>query len=164
MRVRPRFELSSALSPDEIGTRVKAQLEHESRLRGLVLPGRIELTVCAEDQHLWSPQLTVDVHQAERGSQMRARFGPHAHVWTMYMALYGVVICFSLAALVGGSAQLTLGQTPWAFWGAAVGAFAGGLIWLLAFVGQGFGGDQMYALRVFLAKTAEADEANFEVE
>lgn len=123
----------------------------EHRIRGLVLPGRIELTVHPDDQHLWSPQLTVDIIESEKGSRLRARFGPHAHVWTMYVALYAAVVCFTLAALVGGSAQLTLGDSPWAFWGA-------GMIWLLAFVGQGFGNDQMYALRAFLEKTSEASE------
>lgn len=159
MRVRPRFELQSALSPEAIGARMKQRLdEPEHRVRGLVLTGRIELTVHPDDQHLWSPQLTVDVRELEDGSRLSARFGPHAHVWTMYVALYAAVICFTLAGLVGGSAQLTLGRSPWAFWGAGIGALLAGMIWLLAFVGQGFGAEQMYALRAFLEKSTEASE------
>ncbi len=72
----------------------------------------------------------------------------------MYVALYAAVLCFFLAALVGGSAQLTLGRAPWACWGMAISPVAAGALWLLAYFGQRFGHDQMDALRAFLEACA----------
>ena len=158
-RPRPRFELESVLAREEVLARVKARLRGQDAVRGLVLPhGRIELTVSDHERHIWSPQLTVDVEpEGEASSRMRARFGPHAHVWTMYVALYGVSVMFAIGCAVYGASQWTLGREPWALYLTPLAVVFSALVFGAAWVGQGLGSDQMYALRTFLEQALETE-------
>lgn len=152
-RPRPRFERTVPLPRDEVLARVRAALGRAPSIRGLVLPtGRIELTVAEAEQHVWSPQLTVDVVDGpeESGSTLRARFGPHPNVWTLYVALYAVSVFFAIACAVYGASQAILDRTPWALWLTPIAVVLAALVYGASFVGQGLGSEQMYRVRAFL--------------
>lgn len=154
-RPRPRFELRSPLSAAALLARIRGAIRAEPKLRGLVLPhGRVEMTVAPAEQRVWSPQLIVDVDDQLEGSVLRARFGPHPHVWTLYIALYGGCIMLAIACLVFGAAQLSMGASPWALYLTPIAAFLAALVYGAAYVGQGLGADQMYELRRFLEDCA----------
>ncbi|MBX3247420.1 MAG: hypothetical protein KF901_09580 [Myxococcales bacterium] len=150
-RPRPQFELRSPLGRDVALERLRQALRASATLRGMVLPhGRVEVTVVPAAQRVWSPQLAVDVDDAPSGSVLRARFGPHPHVWTLYMALYGVCTMLAIACLVLGASQVTMGASPWGLYLTPIAAVLAGLVYGAAYVGQGLGADQMYELRRFV--------------
>ena len=166
-RIRPGFESDIELSPDDVQEAVRGRLRAPAcPVSGLVAAGRLELHVHGAQQHLWSPQLIVDVTSLEEGeegvrprSRLRARFGPHPSVWTMYVA--GYAAC-TFVAFVGASfafAQYVMGQPPWALLSIVLAAFLSLGLYLLALLGQGFGDLQMQELRSFLESTLhEASE------
>jgi len=156
-RVRPRFEHSTHLGASELAGRVKKELVKSAEIDGLVLDRRIELTPNADTQHFFSPQLTIDVEDTDAGATLRGRFGPHPHVWTMYVAIHGFGAFITLAAGIFGLSQHLSGQTPWALWALPASPLLAALVWALAFVGQNLGGEQMFMLRRFVEEIAAED-------
>ena len=157
-RLRPRFKLCSSVTPDQLCTGVQTRLrEGDVEMRGLVLDGRIELNVPAEERHFWSPQLTVDVYYDESlgTTCLKGRYGPAPQVWTMYMALNAVMLMAILGASIFAIAEVTIGDKPWALLAVPppiVGLF---IVYLLPFVGQSFAQEQMFKLRQFLTDAAD---------
>ena len=149
-RPRPRFELTSPLVAEEILTKVGACLQEDPKVMGAVFPpDRIEVTI-GEGQHIWSPQLAVVINSTDEGSHLCCRFGPHPHIWTLYVALYALFIILAIASASFGVAQLSADKTPYALFVAPVCLILAGLVYGGAYVGQGLGTDQMYQLRSFL--------------
>jgi hypothetical protein len=152
-RVRPRFVLPVPLSAEEVLSRTKSALAERGDIDGLVLTGRIELVPDRESRHFWSPQLTVDVEAEGEGSVLRGRFGPHPHVWTLYMCIHAIGAFATVGSAMFGISQYLVGQTPWALFALPAAPVLAALVWALAFVGQGLGAEQMYALRRFLEES-----------
>lgn len=152
-RVRPRFQLECAAPPDQVIRYIGQLLRHPGcPVSGLACPGRIELHVHGNEQHLWSPQLIVDLQESPRGTELSARFGPHPSVWTMYVA--GYAAC-GFGMLMGASfayAEWVMGSPPWLLLSIPASLLAALGLYLLAFFGQEAGAEQMKRLRKFLKK------------
>ena len=110
----------------------------------------VELVPHPSAVHLWSPQLRLELSEIDGNTDVRARFSPHPHVWTLYLAIHAVGAFGTLAASVLGLSQYLAGQSPWALWALPIAPILALLVWALAFVGQGIGAEQMYALRRFV--------------
>lgn len=155
LRARPRFELISPLAPEALREAVAQALARDREIEGLVVNSdRIELVPRPGAQRLWSPQLTCDVEAVGAGARLRCRFGPHPHVWTMYLAMHGVGAMATLGAGIYGLSQHLAGQTPWALWALLAAPLMAAVVWALAFIGQNLGSEQMYALRRLLEDAA----------
>lgn len=149
--VRPRFEISSGLHPDELVSRVgRTLLTRGCPVSGLAAKGCLELHVHEEDQHLWSPQLIVELFETETGTLLRSRFGPHPSVWTLYMAGYAACAFGILVGLSFAYAEWVMGQPLWGLWCLPIVALVVVGLYGLAFVGQSAGHEQMQRLRDFL--------------
>ena len=156
LRLRPRFELSTQLLPDDVVARVKDKLAgRRETIAGLFAPARIELWPQPPRQHLWSPQLTIDLVGYPGGTRLDARFAPHPHVWSLYLALHALGAFATIGAAVFGVSQYLAGQSPWALWALPIAPVLAALVWALAFVGQGLGAEQMYELRRFVEEALE---------
>lgn len=110
----------------------------------------IELVPHSSAVHLWSPQLRLELTEADGRTDIHARFSPHPHVWTLYVAIHAVGAFGTLGAGVFGLSQHLTGQSPWALWALLMSPVLAALVWALAFVGQGLGAEQMYVLRRFV--------------
>lgn len=153
-RVRPIFEISADVSPKEVLERLQAGLRAaEGKVLAIVTPERIELTPEPSTVHLWSPQLTVDLKEREGGTLVRARFAPHPHVWSLYLAIHALGAFGTIGAGVFGYSQYLMGEKPWALWALPIAPVLAALVWAVAFVGQAMGADQMYALRRFVEES-----------
>jgi hypothetical protein len=113
LRLRPRFELSVALSADEVMARIMACAEQGScSYRARFFEGQVELKIPRERRHTWSPKLNLLILAApEGGALLKGRFGPMEGVWTMFMALYAISGLLALGALMLWSSALMLGAT-----------------------------------------------------
>lgn len=163
-RVRPTFELTAPLSLREAMARITS---HLARAKGSVEPMMVrdeivELVPHPSTVHMWSPQLRLELSEVDGQTKIHARFSPHPHVWTLYMAIHAFGAFGTLGAAVFGLSQHLAGQSPWALWALPVSPLLAALVWALAFVGQGLGAEQMYLLRRFVedALAASAGRAH----
>lgn len=148
--VGPSFDLESAVAPERIIAQVHRRLtERACPVGGLTASERIELHVAPDRQHLWSPQLVIDL-RCERGrTTLHGEFGPHPYVWFLYVA---VVALTMFGCLVGGSfgmAQLTMGQSPTALWSLPLMLVILVFLYLVAVTGRRLSSEQMDELRAF---------------
>jgi hypothetical protein len=157
-RARPRYELESDLPPERIVEEVRAFFRTNDLIKGLALTHRVEMAFSQDEQHIWSPQLIADLRVEGSTTRLSVRFGPHPHVWGMYLAGYFMLGTLSLIALSYGFSQLTLGQSPTAFFVLPGAALLFGLLYGASFVGQGLGFDQMVRLRDALQRLAVTRE------
>ena len=157
-RPRPRYEFESDATPEAIIEAVRGFFRSNEQIKGLALPHRIEMAFTSEEQHLWSPQLIADVRIEGEKTRLSVRFGPHPHVWGMYLAGHFVLGTLALIALCYGFAQLTLGESPTALLVLPAALVLLGLLYGASFVGQGLGFDQMVRLRDTLQRLAATRE------
>lgn len=167
-RLRPTFELSAELSAAQITQRLEANL---ARVRGSILVTFIRETIELEPDpsilHLWSPQLRLDMAESDGRTLVRGRFAPHAHVWSLYLAIHALGALGTVGAAMFGISQYLAGQSPWALWALPIAPVLAALVWAFAFVGQGLASEQMYLLRRFVedalaeegASAADGDHA-----
>ena len=159
-RARPTFDLSVALSAREVMARITAHLDRESESVAPVMIREqiVELVPHPSAVHLWSPQLRLELREDDGRTHIRARFAPHPHVWTLYLAIHAVGAFGTLGAGVFGLSQHLVGQSPWALWALPISPVLAAFVWALAFVGQGMGSEQMYALRRFVDTALATNE------
>jgi hypothetical protein len=146
-RVRPRFEVETALDADSIMERLRQRLPDCPHCTGVSVGRHAELFVPERARRVWSPWLSVTADDHDAGSLVRGRFSPHPNVWTFYLFLaFGI----GFALLVGttwGYAQWATDRTPWAFISIPIVLVSGSLLFLASQVGQKLGGSQMEDLR-----------------
>jgi len=143
---------------DRLGERV---VDHP-QIAGTFFRRHAVLRMTEREQHFWSPYLYLeaqlpdpDDEDAPDAPQLHGRFAPHPHVWTLFMAIYGVLSLTALGGLMVGLSQWSLGWTPWALAVAPAAIALIGFVYGAAFIGQGLGAEQMYELRSLLDDAAE---------
>ena len=114
--------------------------------------GRIELIFSEEKVRFWFPQLTIDVEAESDGAILRARFGPHPHVWTLYVMLYSTSLAILIGCIMLGISQWMVGSRPWGLYLIPASLILSGLVYGASYVGQGLGSLQMLELRSFVEK------------
>lgn len=168
LALRPTFTVELPLAAPEALERLGAALaERPLVVRRTRTPGggriaevrdsdHVVLTVPADEQHFWSPWLTVDVTSRRGGALLVGRFSPHPSVWTGFAFGYltlGVVCLFSL---VFAGALAMMGGEPWTLWISGATALALGGMWWASQVGQRLAHAQMAQLRGELERAALA--------
>lgn len=153
--MRPRFEIDDPPDADALWSALSASLaEAGSPCVGQVFRRHALLLIPEDGQHFWSPQLALELRD-EEPPLLVGRFAPDAHVWTMFMAIYGLLSMGALAGLVYGLSQSMLGGPPWALLALPAAALAAAFVYGATFIGQGLGGEQMYVLRTFVDHAVE---------
>lgn len=147
--MRPRFELPLAAGGPRTLEALRELLREDGcPCQGIVTSRHAELNVCERDRHFWSPQLSLEVVTDEDDTELlRGRFGPHPHVWGMFMVIYGVLALGGVAGLMYGISQWMLDRTPWALLAVPAAGALGLFVYGATFIGQGLGAEQMYVLR-----------------
>lgn len=157
---RPRFDLEYSAAPLELIAQVEQRASELNTVHlSVFVDGgaaadavqrvhKLELTLRGERVRFWSPQLSCLLAETPTGgTHIKARFGPHPHVWGLYLAGYATGILLTLGFLVLGCVQLWLEQSAWAVWCVPIAMLITALTYGAAYVGQGLGAGQMYDLR-----------------
>ena len=156
MQIRPRFRINSPHSPEYILETLASKLEDpEAPVTGKVVTHHVVLNIPVRDQHYWSPQLHMEVEEAEGGSLIRGLFGPKPTVWTFFIFMYSVIGLLGVIALTFGLSQWSIGVYAWAFWGVPLSAVLYVIVYFIARTGQHMGKEQMGVLQNFLDKAIE---------
>jgi hypothetical protein len=136
---------------DLFKTRLEAAQE---QIKGVVWEHHLVLKIPYEEQHFWSPQLTISFEaQEEGGVLVRGLFGPRTTVWMMFIFFYFLLGFIATIVMIMGFAQMNLGLSAGILWllpviGAIVLA-----MYLSAKAGQRMGQLEMERLYVFYHET-----------
>ncbi len=152
IRLRPRFRLTVPMTIDDLTQILQGVLAQDAApAEGKVLREFVVLRIPEQQQHFWSPELTLQLHEAEGGGTLiRGLFGPRPAVWTMFAGFYSFAFFLSLMALLFGLSQWSLGMEPMGLWVLPIPVVLLISAFATALVGQRLGHDQMGELRDFL--------------
>lgn len=153
--MRPRFEVADAPDADVLWRALRAGLQQsDAPCVGQLFRRHAVLQVSADQQHFWSPQLALELRD-EDTLTLVGRFSPHPHVWTFFMAIYGLLAMGGLAGAIYGLSQTLLHEPAWALFAVPAAVLMAGFVFGATFIGQGLGGEQMYVLRSFVDQAVD---------
>lgn len=156
--MRPRFREVLAFPPSEAVRRLR---DHEQAstcaCRLSVLGRHVEVRIDDGIRHVWSPQLTLEIDEAEQGSELHGHFGPNPGIWTTFVAAYGFVGLSMFFGGLFGVSQQVAGQSAWGLWVLPLGAVGLAALYLASLHGQRLAADQMRQLVDFLHAALEVD-------
>ena len=157
IRIRPRFKLSSSYSPTELVLKIKQTLQDSATncYAESLLNNYIVLKLKKEEQHFWSPQLTLSIDKLENGCFIRGLYTPKPTIWSMFVFLYtGIAVCILFAGLYGLS-RLSLNLDAPILWSVPMLLGIAILLYMIAQIGQKLGTQQMFDLHHFIEKAID---------
>ena len=116
------------MQPDEVAELVQKHMaELDCGCSAKILPGFIVLRIRPQDQHFWSPQLSLSYEKDEENESftvIRGLYGPNPTVWAFFT--YGYAALGIIATFIGmyGFSQYSLGQDAKILWALPVLAVA----------------------------------------
>lgn len=154
IRIRPRYTFSVPLKKADVLNKLREALKDmPSGLEGKFVKPLVVVSVSKENRHFWSPELSLDIEEKEKGTEIRCTLGPRSSLWTMFATFYGFSILVGIAGLVLGFSQLTLGMNAYGFWLVPVSIILLASAYGIALTGQKLSYEQMLELRNFIKKT-----------
>lgn len=147
-RIRPRFEQTLPLSPDKIRAQIcapGASKAEEFEIKSTT--GMVVIHIAEKNRNRWSPRLQISLEKtAEGGTHIEGVYGPEHEVWALFIYVYIVTGLLGIFSGIYGSAQMFIGQMPWAWWVCGSMAVIAGSMYLLAQLGQKLGAWQTFEL------------------
>ena len=149
-RVRPRFRINTPYSAEEVLERIQIKLDKENApCKGRLIAGHATLLIPHEDQHYWSPQLSLSVEDDEGGSLLRGLYGPRPSVWTMFIFFYSLIGVAILFVAIFGFSYKSLDGNAGILWLLPVLVLIFLTLYVVAYFGKKLGHDQMVILHHF---------------
>ena len=153
IRVRPRIRRFSTDSKEAILERYRELIDSKNfPVQGRVINQHVSIRMSANEQHFWSPELSLDVTdnhlqdlyvEAEgKATLIRGFVGPKSNVWTLFMFFYiafGLVFVF--ATMWGGS-EWMLDKPTYGFYYAGAALLAMLVTFIATQIGQKIGEEQ----------------------
>ena len=122
----------------------------DSEVMGKMVKEHVYLSVQPEEEHFWSPHLTLELIEGDQNLEIRGLFGPSPHVWLLYTFIYALLGFFAFIVLIIGGSRWNLGMSAGILWFFPVIASLVIMAYLTAKAGQKLGRTQMYLLYNFL--------------
>ncbi|TWU47467.1 hypothetical protein Poly51_52670 [Rubripirellula tenax] len=159
LRLQPSFTIDTSMPAKSVIERMRLAFK-SPELQGMAVAASMCVDYKIEQQHrrFWSPHLSVQVSDTEAGSRLHCRFAPRPEIWTMFMAIYFVVLILMFAASIYGYVQWWMGDTPWTLVAIPIGAATIAGLHVASLVGQNLSTDQMILLRDRLERTLTVAE------
>lgn len=159
--VRPRFKIETSFTSEQLLHRIKEALDKEDApCTGQVHAEYATIYIPHKDQHYWSPQLTLSWEETESGSIFRGLYGPRPVVWTMFIFFYSLIGIAILFIGVIALSYYSLGKSTTLLWFIPILAVVFLTLWLVAYLGQKLGHDQMVILHEFIEKVLNTTPSN----
>lgn len=150
IEIRPRFRKKTRLNVGETLQCFRLALDNpQAKIKGYIVDHHVILKIPVEDQHYWSPQLSLEVEEASDGALIRGLYGPKPSVWLMFIFFYAALGFVSLVVMVMGFSQLNLNLSGRILWLLPIAAILFIMVYLSAKAGQKKGHDQMETLHHF---------------
>ncbi len=115
--VRLRFKKLVPETPEEIGEEIKKILvEHKYQIVGRIAHNHIRFRIIEENRHFWSPQLSLNLEETGKGTEVRGLYGPKPDIWLRYMFVYFFLGCVTLGISVVGFSKYNIGLSSFILW------------------------------------------------
>lgn len=156
-RMRPEFTRPMKVDPGRFYAALARALSDDALCKGQTYAAGAILRLRHDERRVWSPALHLHVDGEGQGPwQLHGRFSPSSPVWTAFVAIYLTLAILGIGAACYGGAQIILQQAPWAFVGVPFALALAAFTYGAAFIGQGLGASDMYQLRSFVDRVADA--------
>jgi hypothetical protein len=154
LSMRPRFRMSVHPPVDETMARIQQAIDTPDSVCYVdTYDKQFEIRIRKEHHHFWSPELNLIFIPGDSGTHMRGKFGPGAHLWTLFMAGYAVFGMIALGGALLAVSQLTIDESPTGWWIVLAGLIGCVFVYLAAQVGQRLAGPQIATIRKILHDT-----------
>lgn len=154
IQMRPRFRMTVNTDVDDAVERLRATIaESGSPCYVDVYERQLEIRMRADRHHFWSPELNLIFRDDDDGVLMYGKFGPGAHVWTLFMAGYATFGMVALGGAILALSQMTIDEAPTGGFVVLAGAVGCLLVWVFAQVGQRLAGPQIATIRSLIMRT-----------
>ncbi len=124
-------------------------LKKDNRFVFTYLPGHITIKIRAEEQHIWSPQLTITMEEEDNQVLIRGLYGPNPTLWAFFFFGYAALSILTLFIGMWGLSLLTLGKNAVVLWAIPVLGAIAVLMYLSSQAGQKLGAQQMFDIHHF---------------
>jgi hypothetical protein len=153
-RSRPRFQHSSIKTAPEIKAVFNSVLPCiKEGIIGQVFDNHLILRIKDEDQHVWSPELSLNYEEDENGEFMvRGVYGPMPSIWTKLAFGHFVAAITAFFAFIIGGSKFMLDEPSYVLWLLPIGLLCNFLLYAMAQTGQKLGAEQMFTLHHFYEK------------
>ena len=150
-QIRPHFQLDVPLTADQVSARLQERLESPgSGFDGAVLKRHCQVTVAPSRRRFFSPWLSFEIEELPDGARLSGQFTPHPNVWTLWAALYAVVLILATGGLLVGASQWLIDQPAWALWLVPGGLAVAAALYVGALAGQRLCADEMDEIRALV--------------
>jgi hypothetical protein len=150
-RVRPRIRFESELSSEEITNKIRTKLrDGVCPCKGQVTANFATIYPPPEEQHYWSPQLTITLEEQDETTLVRGLYGPRPAVWTMFVFFYSIIGFATVIVSMIGLSFWTLDMPAGILWFVPVLLLLFLSLYLVAYFGQRFGHKQLTRIHRFL--------------
>jgi hypothetical protein len=151
-RVRPKFEMESNKTIEEIITIIKEKLKiNTHHLHGQAMHDHITIRVNQSHRHYWSPQLSVQLYREpeDKVTRLVGVYGPMPNVWTLFTLVYlAVGVLFVFISIIGFS-QKALGNSSSILYVLPILVAVALTMYIISQMGQKLGAAQTYAIHYF---------------
>ena len=105
--IRPRFKRKTQLPEAEILVRISSALEEKKpAVEFRSAHGWIYFSIPKDDQHIWSPRLSVEFDEGDEENLLHATFGPNPNVWTLFIFIYSFLgFAAMIVFIIGGKSD-----------------------------------------------------------
>ncbi len=151
-KIRPRFEVQSTKTVDQIINTIKRKLEQEKQLHPcdiVFAPGYLVLKIKKEQQHYWTPQLDLSFTEIDGQTTIRGLFGPNPHVWTLFTMSYLAIATLAFFISIIGFSRWSLEMSAPILWALPILGGLALLLYISSQFGQKMGAEQTFTLAHF---------------
>lgn len=154
-RTRPKFKITSSRNVIDIVRLLADALEKTSLpVEGKVFNSHGLLRIKPEQQHYWSPQLSISFEETEDNQTIiRGMYGPNPSVWAIFLMGYILLGLGIFFMTMIGLVRMNLKLDASILW--IVPFLMGGtfILWLVAQTGQKVGAEQTFMIHHFFEES-----------
>ncbi|MCI5082545.1 MAG: hypothetical protein MRY78_12675 [Saprospiraceae bacterium] len=149
-RIRPRFQAHSSLSAEELQQAIQQRLEsHADCCSGMMVTNHVVLKIPTNQQHFWSPQLSLNFEETDEGTNISGLYGPNPNVWALFTFAYATIGILALFVTITGTSKMSLGRYAYELWSLPVFAIIAVILYIMSQVGQKLGAEETFTLHHF---------------
>ena len=156
IELRPRLNFQTPYSVKEFVDRITLGVYSENApCKARIVHDHIVLFIPPEQQHYWSPQLSLSIEEDEQGTIITGLYGPRPAVWTMFIFFYSFIAFCLLFILIFGLSYLSMGKSAGILWLVPLLLLILLSIYRVARQGQILGKEEMESIHDFLKSCIE---------
>ncbi len=150
--IRPRFNKKISTTVEELKQEIKTELEMTNECIGSFSNNMVIIKVPLQEQHYWSPQLSLTLDEKEGYTEIRGLYGPNPSIWVMFAFGYGALSVIALFHLIIGLSLWQMGKGSFVLTLLVVEVSLAALLYIAAQMGQKKGANQLYRLHFFFER------------